>query len=125
MVAHELAHVEQLRRASGNATGKPSGQGHPAEVEAQRIAAAVGAGVRGVRAIATPGGAVAFDGPHAQTRASKDGIEAKLDELKGHLAALDSLVLTDEGRETTRQLVAAMIADIERSVSHYPLRNAR
>lgn len=113
VVAHELAHVAQMRRAGDGAPGRAVGSGHPAEREAAQIAAAVSAGAAHVRATAIPGGAVAFDRGSSPTQESK--LTGLIEELKGRVAALESVVLTEEGRAETVRIVKGLLAQIDAS----------
>lgn len=63
VVAHELAHVEQLRRASGatGARGTWSVEWDPAELEADAVAQAMARGATSARVSARPSAAISFD----------------------------------------------------------------
>jgi hypothetical protein len=77
-----------------------------AEVEAGRIADAVRAGAKTVRAVARPHSFVAFDRP-------KSPVADLIDELKRQIPALDSFVLTDEVMAEVQRHAAELIAKIK------------
>lgn len=61
VVAHELAHIEQLRRSPPPAQGSVTPHGHAAEIEATEVARAVAEGTSAVAVSAPAGGVISFD----------------------------------------------------------------